>query len=132
MQLKVNFFQAGYCTHPEAIVMRDRPWKIMEFPSIVALISHPQIGSILFDTGYSNRFFQETSSFPFRLYALTTPVYFQDEDSAAYQLEKEGIQPETIQSIIISHFHADHIGGLGDFPQANFICGNGQWQRDKK
>lgn len=122
MPLKITFFKAGYCTHPEAVVVRDGRWKTTNFPSLFALISHPKIGSILFDTGYSDRFFQETRRFPFRLYALTTPVYFQPEDSAVYQLQKEGIEPEAVQYIIISHFHADHIGSLRDFPNARFVC----------
>ncbi len=122
MSIKVTFFQVGYCTHPEAIVIRDGRWKNIRFPSLCALISHPSIGYILFDTGYSNRFFQETRHFPFRLYALTTPVYLQPEDSAVYQLEKYGIEAAAIQNIIISHFHADHIGGLRDFPNAHFLC----------
>ncbi|HEY9596504.1 MAG TPA: MBL fold metallo-hydrolase [Cyanophyceae cyanobacterium] len=122
MTLKVTFFQAGYCTHPEAVVIRDGRWKTTNFPSLFALISHQKLGAILFDTGYSNRFFEETRHFPFRLYALTTPVYFQPEDSAVYQLQKQGIEPEAVQSIIISHFHADHIGSLRDFPHARFIC----------
>ncbi|MTJ15065.1 MBL fold metallo-hydrolase [Anabaena sp. UHCC 0187] len=131
MPLKVTFFQAGYCTHPEAIVVQDGRWKTTNFPSLFALISHPQIGAILFDTGYSDRFFQETSSFPFRLYAFTTPVYFQPEDSAVYQLQKAGIEPEAVKYIIISHFHADHIGGLKDFPNAQFICFNSAYQAVK-
>lgn len=122
MPLKVTFFKAGYCTHPEAVVVRNGRWKTTNFPSLFALISHPKFGAILFDTGYSDRFFQETRQFPFRLYALTTPVYFQPEDSAVYQLQKQGIEPEAVQYIIISHFHADHIGGLRDFPNAYFVC----------
>lgn len=122
MPIKVSFFKAGYCTHPEAVVVRDGRWKTIGFPSLFALISHPKVGSILFDTGYSERFFQETSQYPFSLYALTTPVYFQPEDSAVYQLQKNGIEPEVVQYIIISHFHADHIGGLRDFPNAHFMC----------
>lgn len=122
MALNVTFFQAGYCTHPEAVVVRDGQWKTTNFPSLFALISHPESGNILFDTGYSDRFFQETRHFPLRLYALTTPVYFQPEDSAVYQLKNQGIEPESVQYIIISHFHADHIGGLRDFPNARFVC----------
>ncbi|GAB1540485.1 MBL fold metallo-hydrolase [Scytonema sp. NUACC21] len=122
MSIKVKFFQAGYCIHPEAIVIRGGRWKTANFPSIFALISHPKLGAILFDTGYSNRFFQETRSFPFNLYALTTPVYLQPEDSAVHQVTKYGISPEAVRYIIISHFHADHIGGLRDFPNAQFIC----------
>lgn len=122
MPIKIDFLQAGYCTHPEAIVMRGGTWKSSIFPSLFALISHPSVGYILFDTGYSSLFFQETRHFPFRLYALTTPVYFQPEDSAVNQLQKQGIEPEAVQYIIISHFHADHIGGLRDFPNAQFVC----------
>lgn len=122
MSIKVKFFQAGYCTHPEAVVIRNGRWKTANFPSIFALISHPKFGAILFDTGYSDRFFQETRSFPFSLYPLITPVYLQSEDSAVHQLTKYGVSPETVRYIIISHFHPDHIGGLQDFPNAQFIC----------
>lgn len=131
MNMKVKFFQAGYCTHPEAIVIKGGRWKIAEFPSLFALISHPQFGYILYDTGYTERFFAETKKFPLQIYALTTPVYFQPEDSAVYQLEKQGIKPDDINYIIISHFHADHIGGLLDFPNAQFICFQSAYQAVK-
>ncbi|MEA5573719.1 MBL fold metallo-hydrolase [Calothrix sp. UHCC 0171] len=120
--VKVKFFQAGYCTHPEAIAIRDGKWKISQFPAVFALILHPEYGAILYDTGYSELFYQESKDFPYRLYALTTPVYFQPEESAAKQLQKFGISVEEVNYIIISHFHADHIGGLCDFPNAQFIC----------
>jgi glyoxylase-like metal-dependent hydrolase (beta-lactamase superfamily II) len=131
MSLKINFFKAGYCTHPEAIVIQDGRWKTAKFPSMFALISHPEHGHILFDTGYSNRFFEETRSFPFNLYALTTPVYFQPEDSAVHQLQAAGIDAAAIRYIIISHFHADHIGGLKDFPNAKFIYFNSAYKSVK-
>ncbi len=131
MSLTVNFFKAGYCTHPEAIVIRDGRWQTANFPSLFALISHPKHGLILFDTGYSSRFFAETRSFPFNLYALTTPVYFQPEDSAIHQLQAAGIDAAAIRYIIISHFHADHIGGLKDFSNANFIYFNSAYQAVK-
>jgi glyoxylase-like metal-dependent hydrolase (beta-lactamase superfamily II) len=132
MSLKVKFLEAGYCTHPEAIVIKGGRWKNTAFPSLFALIVHPQYGNILFDAGYSERFFQETKHFPFRLYALTTPVYFKKpEDSAVYKLQKQGIEAAEIKYIIISHFHADHIGGLLDFPNAQFICFDSAYQTVK-
>lgn len=122
LPVPVKFFQAGYCTHPEAIVMRGGKWKIANFPAIFALIIHPQQGAILYDTGYSQRFFEETRTFPNRLYAMITPVYLQPGENPASQLEKYGINPTEIKYIIISHFHADHVGGLWEFPNAQFIC----------
>ncbi len=131
MTVKVTFLKAGYCTHPEAIVIRDGSWKISKFPALFALIVHPTKGGILFDTGYSNRFFKETRSFPFRLYAMMTPVYFQPEDSALSQLQQQGFDSKDIKHIIISHFHADHIGGLQDFPQSRFFCFNSGYEAIK-
>jgi glyoxylase-like metal-dependent hydrolase (beta-lactamase superfamily II) len=124
MSLTIDFFTAGYCTHPEAVVIRDGKWRETKFPSLFAAISHPDFGIILFDTGYSSRFFQETRNFPLRLYALVTPVYFQADESAIDRLQQVGIAAADVKYIIISHFHADHVGGLQDFPNAQFICFN--------
>ncbi|MGA0198233.1 MAG: MBL fold metallo-hydrolase [Prochlorotrichaceae cyanobacterium] len=131
MSLKVDFFQGGYCTHPEKIVISDGNWSTQQFPSLFVLITHPQLGLILFDTGYSDRFFQETRDFPLNIYAFITPVYFQEEDSAVSQLQEKGIEPEAIKYVIISHFHGDHIGGLQDFPHAQFICFKSAYQAVK-
>lgn len=119
--LDITFLQAGYCTHPEAMVIPGGSWKPISFPALFALIEHP-IGFILFDTGYSDRFYQETQQFPEKIYRWITPVYLQPQESAVSQLQQQGIEPEAIKIIIISHFHADHIGGLKDFPNAQFIC----------
>lgn len=119
--VEITILKAGYCTHPEVMVLPGGSWKSMVFPASYALIRHP-VGWILFDTGYSERFYQETQTLPNKLYALLTPVYLQSQDSALAQLEQLGIKPQDIKYIIISHFHADHIGGLKDFPQAKFLC----------
>ncbi|MEY3299264.1 MAG: hypothetical protein RLZZ597_2524 [Cyanobacteriota bacterium] len=122
IRVQVTWFEVGYCTHPEAIVLRGGRWQNVQFPALVALIQHPTMGNILFDTGYSQRFFQETQSFPNRLYSLVTPVSLRPQDSLVYQLQQCGIAPSSIRYILISHFHADHIGALQDFPNAEFIC----------
>ncbi len=119
--VEITFLKAGYCTHPEAMVLPGSSWKSIVFPALFALIRHP-MGWILFDTGYSERFYQETQHLPQKLYAWLTPVYLQPQESAISQLKLLGIQPNDIKYIIISHFHADHIGGLKDFPKAEFIC----------
>ena len=42
-------------------------------------------------------------------------------ESAVEQLQAQGISADQIRCVIISHFHGDHIGGLRDFPAAQFI-----------
>ncbi|MGL1904360.1 MAG: MBL fold metallo-hydrolase [Fibrobacterales bacterium] len=118
--MDIKFIEAGYCTHPEFIVKKGGSFKPSIFPSTVALINHPSKGYILFDTGYSHNFYTATAHFPEKLYALLTPVYVTPEATAAYQLKLHGIDPEDIKHVIISHFHADHVAGIRDFPSAQY------------
>lgn len=119
--VELTLFAAGYCRHPEFFTMRGGAWRPVPFPAGFALICHPQHGYILFDTGYSRRFVEETRRLPQLLYRMITPVVFREEDGAVSQLGRKGIQAEEIGLIMLSHFHADHTAGLRDFPQARFI-----------
>ncbi len=112
---------AGYCTHPEFLTLRGGSLRAVSFPAGFACIQHPEHGYILFDTGYSARFFEETATLPQSLYRYITPVIYQEEDSVISQLEQQGIMADQIRYVILSHFHGDHIAGAKDFPQATFI-----------
>lgn len=112
---------AGYCTHPEFLTLRGGSLRSVSFPAGFACIRHPEHGYILFDTGYSARFFEETATLPQSLYRHITPVIYQEQDSVVAQLAKGGIEAEQIQIVILSHFHGDHIAGAKDFPQATFM-----------
>jgi glyoxylase-like metal-dependent hydrolase (beta-lactamase superfamily II) len=112
---------AGYCRHPEWLTLRGGTLKPVSFPAGFALLRHPHNGYILFDTGYSARFFEETSRLPALLYRLVTPVTFSEADSAVNQLRRLGVEAEHVRLIVLSHFHADHTAGLRDFPQARFL-----------
>jgi glyoxylase-like metal-dependent hydrolase (beta-lactamase superfamily II) len=117
----LELFAAGYCRHPEFLTLAGGTIRPVSFPAGFALITHPERGYILFDTGYSARFFQETSKLPALLYRWITPVIFKEEDSALNQLKRLGIEAEEIRFIILSHFHGDHIAGLRDFPAAAIL-----------
>ena len=122
IRLEVELLTAGYCVHPEKITVRDRTPSKKRFPAMAALIKHPEKGYILFDTGYTQRFFTETASWPFSIYRHITPVYLQKGESIAEKLCAQGIAADQVRYVILSHFHADHIGGCRDFPQATFIA----------
>ena len=77
---------------------------------------------MLFDTGYAKRFTDHTSSFPEICYRWLTPMHLCDKEDLKHQLAARGIGVGEIKYIFISHFHADHIAGLLDFPDATFLC----------
>lgn len=118
--LRVESMNCGYCLHPEFVTKKGGTYGSIQFPSTVILMDHPTQGVVLFDTGYTDSFFEQTRQFPESLYAKVTPVVIDDTRTAVSQLQARGIHPTDVRHIIISHFHADHIAGAKDFPQAKF------------
>lgn len=111
---EIKLFKVGQCAHFESMLFRGGAWKSVRIPAIVGLVEHPN-ETLLIDTGYAPRFFEATKTFPEKLYALTTPVVVEQSLS-------ERLGNTSVDFIFITHFHADHIGGLRDFPHASFIA----------
>ena len=123
MVRSITFLEAGYTEQFEKIVNPvTGKWRKIRFPSTVALIEHPREGYLLFDAGYSGRFQEVTRRFPERLYAWVTPVTVSPETSAVGRLKGLGLSETDITRVVLSHFHADHIGGAADFSRAQFVA----------
>jgi glyoxylase-like metal-dependent hydrolase (beta-lactamase superfamily II) len=120
--LKVSYFASGYCISHANIIDPKHGKGKTRFYAVWALIQHPEFGNILFDTGYAPYFQAVTDNFPDRFYRWATPVFLKETETAKAILEQNGIASHQINYIIISHFHADHVAGLKDFPNAQFIC----------
>ncbi len=119
--MKINILNAGYCTAPEHIAIHGGRWRTIHFPAMFALLRHPKFGAMLFDTGYSYRFFDETKKFPKRFYRWMTPVTLHEEDLVVNQLLTFDLRPKDISHVFISHFHADHIASLPDLSWSRFV-----------
>ncbi len=120
--MKINLLQCGYCHGRESVVLKGGRKTKLVFPALVGLLQHPVHGNILFDTGYSERFYEVTAKWPEKITAWLLPTFVKPEESALNQLKAMGIEAETVNYIIVSHFHVDHICGLKDFPNAKFVC----------
>ena len=120
--VRAHILQAGHCLQREGAAMRGAPMRTIPFPALFGLIEHPSEGPILFDTGYSQAFLTATEPFPERFFRWTTPMVLAPGADAASQLKRRNIEPRDVSHVVVSHFHADHVAGLRDFPGATIHC----------
>lgn len=123
-EVTFHWLRVGHCKGPEAMARQGGRLRLVEFPSYVGALHHPQHGWTLFDTGYSAHFFDATRRLPELLYRSTLPVTLPDEEHLPRQLEALDIDPGDVRRIVVSHFHGDHVGGLLDHPRARVIAGS--------
>jgi nucleoside-diphosphate-sugar epimerase/glyoxylase-like metal-dependent hydrolase (beta-lactamase superfamily II) len=126
--VRLRLFSTGLTRHFKHYVQCGAPRVLMPFHAAFALIEHPTEGVTLFDTGYAPRFFTATRRFPYSLYRRVTPVETGPGMTAVRTLRRLGIEAREVRRVIISHFHADHICGLRDFPRAEFIAPARAWE----
>ncbi len=120
--LRYHVLDTGYCLASEHHLIRTGTRRTVHCHSIVAILEHPQHGWFLWDTGYAPRMLEATRWLPFRLYRWATPLRLDPKLAVVAQLARFGLTPADIRSVIVSHFHADHLCGLRDFPQARFVA----------
>lgn len=116
----ISFHAGGYCRQL-ARLTGMRSWTFPRFHAVFVYFEHPEHGPNLIDTGYSRHFWHATRRFPQRFLRWLLPVRLHAEQDPPQILRSAGIDPEKISRIFVSHWHADHIGGLKCFPQSEFV-----------
>ncbi len=115
--MEIRFFNGGHCR--QLLAMADRrTWRIGKFHAVFLAVAHPRHGWVLIDTGYGTTFAVATRAWPRCLYRWVTPV--EARAPTAEILRAHGLAPEKVRHIVLTHFHADHIGGTREFPGATF------------
>jgi glyoxylase-like metal-dependent hydrolase (beta-lactamase superfamily II) len=120
--LTLELFDTGHCVVSEASVLRGGARREMRCHALVGLIGHPRRGWTLFDAGYAMRMLAATERWPWRFYRLITPLRLSAELEVVRRLAARGIAPGDVARVIVSHFHADHVAGLLDFPGAEIVA----------
>lgn len=116
----VKVYHCGYCENNLKTVFRKTASSLRQFSARVFLFRHSRHGLILLDTGYTRRVLENGLSSV--IYNALNPVTCQPGDELVSQLKADGLSPAEIGTIILSHLHPDHVGGLQDFPQARLLC----------
>ena len=127
----IKILSCGYCRQLERFVSQKGRWKWVRFPARCYVVPLSD-GFLLFDSGYNADANQIMQSWPAWFYKTLIPITIDPAQTAVRQLENLGIPASQIKYIFISHFHADHIGGLRDFSEARFICSQEGYESLKK
>jgi glyoxylase-like metal-dependent hydrolase (beta-lactamase superfamily II) len=121
-RVRCHVLDTGYCAALESLVVRGGAWRRVALHSLVAVIEHPVHGWLLWDTGYAPRMLDATLQWPYSLYRKATPLYIHRDLAVINQLPRLGLVAGDIRRVLLSHFHADHLAGLRDFPTAEVIA----------
>lgn len=127
VRIDYRVYEAGHCSHPECATRSGAPLAPSRFPALAFALRHPAQGMMLFDTGYSEHFFAGTANMPERLYRAVTPVSLGEGRSLQAQLQSDW-PDEPVRSVMLSHLHGDHVGGLLDFPRVPLFCAREAWE----
>ena len=87
------------------------------------LVQTDQGENILIDSGFPQKYNRDPAAATQedRLYEFGEVLECRPEHSVHAQLSKLGLSADDINLYICSHTHIDHIGGLGDFPNAPIL-----------
>lgn len=102
---------------PEALVLRKGRWSGIAIPIRYGAFTHSIGGRCLIDTGYTRRVSEGKRSPALTLYtALLGPKLTGDILPGALP---------GVDTILLTHLHADHVSGLKDYPGARVVLDKG-------
>jgi len=94
------------------------------------LLEHPRRGLVLFDAGICSDQAHRHSQY----YRGILRVILDDDEYAqepnetlAEQLKRLGYRCEDVRTVILTHLHEDHVGGLRDLPKARVVVSQAEW-----
>lgn len=122
----ISALEAGHLTLPEKLFVTDAdPEKRATVPSLAFLIQHPsptKTQNLVFDLGLKRDFSGYREAQQHHIAQRQPTIVSPD---AAESLRKGGLQPEDVDTVILSHVHWDHVGTPSDFENAEFVVGSG-------
>ncbi len=114
---------------PERLVSTNGRWRRIDLNVRYGFIDHEKFGPVLIDTGYGPRVTQGSNRSSFlRMYsAILRPCLVAKGDALSF-LAGRGVKPSDVRVIILTHFHADHVAALRDFPKARIYADGDAWR----
>jgi glyoxylase-like metal-dependent hydrolase (beta-lactamase superfamily II) len=110
--------------------LRKRDWRWWPVP--VFLIEHPAEGPVLVDTGLSPEAAQSARRAVGPVLSFFMPVRSAPQQQLLTRLRERGVEPGDISTIVMTHLHADHTGGLPSFPDATVVVDGAEREHSHK
>jgi glyoxylase-like metal-dependent hydrolase (beta-lactamase superfamily II) len=114
--MKLHFPVSATVTARRWLVDARAGWAKAAFPIRYGILERAD-GLVLIDTGYSPELFA-ASDFGLRLYRRLLRPKLDPAQDAVAMVERLGAKAADIRDIVVTHLHADHVCGLGRFPNA--------------
>ncbi|TGT17315.1 MBL fold metallo-hydrolase, partial [Mesorhizobium sp. M3A.F.Ca.ET.174.01.1.1] len=94
------------------MILRGGSWQSVRLRVRYGLILHPVAGAVLIDTGYTQEALSgERRGRMLRLYGALLKPELNAAEQVLPVLSRFGLSPDDIRTVIVTHFHADHISG---------------------
>ncbi len=116
-----------------AAILADRRLTSM-LPLNAYLIDHPE-GRFLVDVGETVHTVEGIAAagrMTARIIASKSQLEVSHTDEVANQLRSSEIDPASIGTIVVSHLHFDHVGGLASFPGANVAIDRAEFEQQRR
>lgn len=122
------FANSAWVTAPERLILQKGRWQRRRLRVRYGVFVHPSAGPVLIDTGYTAHSVSAPGrSLMLRAYSRAlAPTLVADAQPDRF-LAQVGLGLQDIKTVIITHFHADHISGLSAFPGARLVCSRAAW-----
>lgn len=130
--MRIVFANSAWVSAAKRLILRGGGWQGVRLRVRYGLIFHAVAGPVLIDTGYTpEALVGDRRGRMLRLYGALLKPQLNTAEQVLPVLKRFGLSPDDIRTIIVTHFHADHISGLSLFRNARFIASDAAWARVK-
>ena len=114
----------GWMRQQERTLVQGGSTELSEIPVPAWLVRHPQ-GVVVFDAGLHPSLVESRDSLG-PMAKLFEPVLAAD-GTVGRRLEQHDVDPLGTFTVVVSHCHFDHVGGLVEMPNARVVAQRDEW-----
>ena len=108
---------------PEKLVLQGGRRTSLNLKTRYGVVVHPTHGPVLIDSGYGPSVTEgRARSLALKAYARMTGPALVPDGAPDVVLRRLGYSCDAVRTIVLTHFHADHVAGLSLFPNARIMA----------